>query len=179
MVITTSLIAILVFSAATQGWFINKMKWYEIIIFILISLSLFRPDYVLDKFHPKYEYTQLQINNLQFINLKPDRDVHIRVTRRTEYGDRYKLFVVNKDSFNENYSLEDYGISLVDKEGRMTIETLKWNGHAKKSGIETGDVISEFKIENLERPNKAIVYPFSLILLFGFGYLNYKRGKNI
>ena len=179
MVITTSLIAILVFSAATQGWFINKLRWHEIIVFILISLSLFRPDYVLDKFYPKYEYTQLQISNLQFINLKPDRDVHIRITRRTEYGDRYKLFVINKDNFKENYSLEDYGINLVDKEGRITIDTLKWDGLAKKSGVETGDVVTEFKVENLERPNKAIVYPFVLMVLFGFGYLNYKRGKRI
>jgi len=175
MVISTSLIAILVFSAATQGWFINKLRWYEIVVFILISLSLFRPDYVLDKFYPRYEYTQLQISNLQFINLEPDRDVHIRVTRRTEYGDRYKLFVINKNSFKENYSLEDYGVNLVDKEGRITVDTLKWNGLAKKSGVETGDVISEFKIENLEQPDKAIIYPFALLLLFGFGYLNYKR----
>jgi len=179
MVITTSLIAILVFSAATQGWFINKLRWYEIVVFILISLSLFRPDYVLDKFYPKYGYTQLQISNLQSINLKPDRDVHIRVTRRTEYGDRYKLFVINKDSFKENYSLEDYGVNLVDKEGRMTIDTLKWNGLAKKSGVETGDVISEFKTEILDRPNKAIIYPFALSFLFGFGYLNYRRDKKI
>jgi TRAP transporter 4TM/12TM fusion protein len=179
MVITTSLIAILVFSAATQGWFINKLRWYEIIIFILISLTLFRPDYVLDKFYPNYEYAQLQINNLQFINLKPDRDVHIRVTRRTEYGDRYKLFIINKDSFKENYSLEEYGINLADKEGRMTVDTLKWNGLAKKSGVETGDVISEFKTEILDRPNKAIVYPFALLFLFGFGYLNYRRDKKI
>ena len=179
IVIITSLIAILVFTAATQGWFINKMKWYEVIVFILISMSLFRPDNVLDKFYPMYEYTQLKISNLQFINLEPDRDVHIRVTRRTEYGDRYKLFVIKKENFSENYSLEDYGVNLVDKEGRVTIEALKWNGIAKKSGIETGDVISEFKIENLERPNKAIVYPFVLMLLSGFGYLNYKRGKNI
>ena len=175
MVITTSLIAILVFSSAIQGWFINKLRWYEIIIFILISLTLFRPDYVLDKFYPNYDYAQLQINNLQFINLKPDRDVHIRVTRRTEYGDRYKLFVINKDSFKENYSLEEYGINLVDKEGRMTVDTLKWNGLAKKSGVETGDVISEFKTEILDRPNKAIIYPFALLILFVFGYLNYKR----
>ena len=175
IVIITSLIAILVFTAATQGWFITKLRWYEIVAFILISLSLFRPDYVLDKFYPKYEYKQLQISNLQFINLKPDREVHIRVTRRTEYGDRYKLFVINKDSFKENYSLEDYGINLVDKEGRTTIDTLKWNGLAQKSGVETGDVISEFKIENLEQPDKAIIYPFALLLLFGFGYLNYKR----
>jgi len=179
MVITTSLIAILVFSSATQGWFINKLRWHEIVIFILISLSLFRPDYVLDKFYPKYEYTQLQISNLQSINLQSGRDVHIRVTRRTEYGDRYKLFVINKDSFKENYSLEDYGFNLVNKEGRITIDALKWGGHAKKSGIEIGDVISEFKIENLDRPNRATIYPFSLLILFIFGYLNYRRGKKI
>ncbi len=136
---------------------------------------MFRPDYILDKFYPKYEYAQLQITNLQFINLKSDRDVHIKITRRTGYGDRYKLFLINKSSFEENYSLEDYGVNLVDKEGRITIDTLKWNGLAKKSGVETGDVISELKIENLNRPNKAIVYPFTLSILFIFGYLNYRR----
>ena len=156
IVIITSLIAILVFTAATQGWFITKLRWYEIVVFILISLSLFRPDYVLDKFYPKYEYKQLQISNLQFINLKPDREVHIRVTRRTEYGDRYKLFVINKDSFKENYSLDEYGINLIDKEGRMTVDTLNWNGLAKKSGVETGDVISEFKTEILQNNDVKI-----------------------
>jgi len=177
MVLVTSLLAILIFSSATQGWFINKLRWYEIIIFIIISLSLFRPGYILDKFYPEYEYSQLQLNNLKSINLKTDRDVHIKVTRRTEYGDRYKLFIIKKDSFSENYSLKDYGINVVDQEGRMTIDTLKWNSLAKKSGIETGDVISEFKIENLDRPNKAIIYPFSLVFFLFFGYLNYRRKK--
>ena len=177
MVLATSLLAILIFSSATQGWFVNKLRWYEIIIFIIISLSLFRPGYILDKFYPEYEYSQLQLNNLKSINLKTDRDVHIKVTRRTEYGDRYKLFIIKKDTFSENYSLKDYGINVVDQEGRMTIDTLKWNSLAKKSGIETGDVISEFKIENLDRPNKAIIYPFSLVTFLFFGYLNYRRKK--
>ena len=177
MVLVTSLLAILIFSSATQGWFVNKLRWYEIIIFIIISLSLFRPGYILDKFYPEYEYSQLQLNNLKSINLKTDRDVHIKLTRRTEYGDRYKLFIIKKDTFNENYSLKDYGINVVDQEGRMTIDTLKWNSLAKKSGIETGDVISEFKIENLDRPNKAIIYPFSLVFFLFFGYLNYRRKK--
>ncbi|MBO6482537.1 MAG: TRAP transporter fused permease subunit [Pelagibacteraceae bacterium] len=177
MVLVTSLLAILIFSSATQGWFVNKLRWYEIIIFIIISLSLFRPGYILDKFYPEYEYSQLQLNNLKSINLKTDRDVHIKVTRRTEYGDRYKLFIIKKDTFSENYSLKDYGINVVDQEGRMTIDTLKWNSLAKKSGIETGDVISEFKIENLDRPNKAIIYPFSLVTFLFFGYLNYRRKK--
>jgi len=144
IVIVTSLIAILVFTAATQGWFLNKMKWHEIAIFITIAMALFRPDYVLDKFYPKFQYSQLQLNNLEMVTLKPNHDIHIRVTRRTEYGDRYKLFVIRKDTFNKNYSLRDYGINLIDKEGRITIDTLEWNGLGKKSGFETGDVISEF-----------------------------------
>ncbi len=177
LVIITSLIGILVFTAATQAWFINKMRWYEIIVFLLISLSFLRPDYVMDKFYPKYQYTPLQINNLEMVTLKPDHDVHIKVTRNTDYGERYKLFVIEKNSFDKNYSLEDYGINIVDQEGKMTIDTLDWKGLAKKDGIEMGDIITEFKIENLERPSKSIVYPFALILLFGFGYLNYIRKK--
>jgi len=175
LVIITSLIGILVFTAATQAWFINKMRWYEIIVFLLISLSFLSPDFVLDKFYPKFEYSPLQINNLEMVTLKPDHDVHIKVTRNTDYGERYKLFVIKRNSFGENYSLKDYGINLVDQEGKVTIDTLDWKGRAKKDGIEMGDIITEFKIENLDRPSKAIVYPFALILLFSFGFMNYRR----
>ena len=177
-VIITSLIAILVFTAATQGWFINKLKLYEIVVFLIISLSLFRPDFILDKFTPKFEQKHLNANKIESLIFEPGREVHIKVTRRTGYGDRYKLFVIDKNIITENFNLEDYGINLVNDEGRITIDKLKWNSSAKKSGIETGDVISDFKVENLDRPNKAIVYPFSLLLLFGFGYLNYKRKEN-
>ena len=174
-VVLTSLAAILIFTAATQGWFVNKLKWYEIVVFLLISMSLFRPDYILDKFYPKFERQSLQADKIINLQFNPDKEVHIKVTRRTEYGDRYKLFVIKKDSFIKKYNLEEYGINLVDKEGRLTVDTLKWNGLAKKAGIETDDVITEFKIENLDRPNKAIIYPFSFLLIFIFGYNNYRR----
>ena len=174
-VMLTSLAAILIFTAATQGWFVNKLKWYEIVVFLLISMSLFRPGYILDKFYPKFERQSLQADKIINLQFNPDKEVHIKVTRRTEYGDRYKLFVIKKDSFIKKYNLEEYGINLVDKEGRLTVDTLKWNGLAKKAGIETDDVITEFKIENLDRPNKAIIYPFSFLLIFIFGYNNYRR----
>ena len=175
MVISTSLIAILVFTAAMQGWFIKKLKWFEIIAFLLISMSLFRPGFILDKIYPKFNYTDLNVQKIDKQVLEFNREVHIKVTRRTEYGDRYRLFVINKNSFEENYFLKEYGIDLIDDEERITVDILKWNGLAKKDGFETGDVITEFKVENLDRPNKSIIYPFSLMLLFIFGYLNYRR----
>ena len=60
----------------------------------------------------------------------------------------------------------------------MTIDTIDWKGLAKKDGMEMEDIITEFKIENLDRPNKGIVYPFALLFLISFGYLNYKRKLN-
>ena len=151
------------------------MRWHEVIIFLFISLSFLSPDFVLNKFYPKFDYSQLQINNLEMVTLKPDHDVHIKVTRNTDYGERYKLFVIEKNSFNENYSLEDYGINLVEQEGKTIVDTLDWKGLAKKDGMEMGDIITEFKIENLDRPNKGFVYPFALLLLIGFGLNNYRR----
>ena len=174
-VVITSLAAILIFTAATQGWFINRLKWYEIIIFLLISMSLFRPGFILDKFYPKFENQILKVEKINALQFSPDRDVHIKVTRRTEYGDRYKLFVIEKNSFNNQFNLEKYGLNLIDKEEMLIVDTLAWNGLAKKAGFETDDVISELKIENLDRPSKAIIYPFSFLLFLIFGYNNYRR----
>ena len=89
------------------------------------------------------------------------------------------LFVIEKNRFDENYSLKDYGINLADQDGIMIIDPFDWKGFAKKDGMEMGDIITEFKIENLDRPYKGIVYPFALLFLFAFGYLNYRRKPSL
>jgi len=177
LVIITSLIGILVFTAATQQWFINKLRWYEIIAFLIISLSFLAPDYVLSKFYPKFNEQKLSSKSIQSLTFDSSKEVHIKVTRVTEYGERYKLFVIDKNSFENDYDLEDFGINLAEDNNQVVVDKLNWKGLAKKSGIQMGDIISNFKIENPDRPNKVIVYPFALLLLFIFGYTNYKFGK--
>lgn len=173
LVIITSLIGILVFTSATQGWFINRLRWYEIIVFLLISISLLAPEFVLNKFYPKYNYKD--INKIHSIKFNPNKEARFKVTRPSNYGERYKLFVIKKNTFETEYNLEQYGISLVREENKIIVDTLQWNGKAKKSGFETGDYISEFKVENIDRPNKRIIYPIAILLLIIFGYLNSRR----
>ncbi|MDC3243355.1 TRAP transporter permease [Candidatus Pelagibacter sp.] len=173
LVIITSLTGILVFTSATQGWFINKLRWHEVIIFLLISISLLAPEFVLNKFYPKYNYKD--INQIHSIMLDPNKEARFKVTRPSNYGERYKLFVIKKNTFETEYNLEQYGISLIRGENRVIVDTLQWNGKAKKDGFETGDYISEFKIENVDRPNKGIIYPIAILLLIIFGYLNSRR----
>ena len=173
VVIITSLSGILVFTSATQGWFINKLKWYEIIIFLIISISLLSPEFVLNKFYPKYNYQD--ISKINLVVLDPKKEVRFKITRPSPYGERYKLFVIDRKTFEEEYDLEDYGISLVKEKNKIVVDNLKWNGLAKKSGFEMGDYISELKVENSNRPNKIVVYPIAILLLLIFGYLNYIR----
>jgi len=175
LVIVTSLIGILVFTAATQQWFINKLRWYEIIAFLIISLSFLAPDYVLSKFYPKFNEQKLSAQTIQSLSFDPSKEVHIKVTRVTEYGERYKLFVIDKGKFEKEYSLEEYGVTLLEQNDQLIVDKINWKGEAKKSGMQMGDIISNFKIENSDRPNKVIVYPFALLAFSIFGYLNYRR----
>tara|TARA_Y100001936_G_C15873501_1_gene558998 strand:- start:133 stop:852 length:720 start_codon:yes stop_codon:yes gene_type:complete len=175
LVIITSLIGILIFTSATQRWFFDKLRWYEIIIFLIVSISFLSPEFILNKFYPKFEYKDL--NNIALIKFEKNRDVHIKVTRFSEYGERYKLFVIKKNTFEKNYNLENYGLTIVSKDNNTIVDNMKWNGLAKKSGFEMDDSITELKVENLDRPSKNYVYPLSFILFLIFGYLNFKRKK--
>ncbi len=176
LVIITSLLGILIFTSATQRWFFDKLRWYEIIIFLVVAISFLSPEFILNKFYPKYEYADL--NKIQLVNLEKNRDVHIKVTRFSEYGERYKLFVINKNTFDQQFNLEKYGLTLIKQDNKVIVDNLKWNGLAKKSGFEMDDSITELKIENLDRPSKNYVYPVALIIFAIFGYLNFKRKPN-
>ena len=83
--------------------------------------------------------------------------------------------MIDKNTFEEEYNIEDYGINLVKEKNKIIVDNLKWNGQAKKSGFEMGDYISELKIENSNRPSKLFVYPIAILFLLIFGYLNYRR----
>ena len=117
----------------------------------------------------------MDLNKIHLLNYETNKEVHIKVTRYSEYGERYKLFVIEKNSFEESFNLEKYGMNLIKDENRIIVDNLKWNGLANKSGFEMGDSISEFKVENLDRPSKNFIYPIALLLLMIFGYLNKSR----
>ena len=114
-------------------------------------------------------------SKINSMKLDSTKEIQIKITRPSLYGERYKLFVISKNTFEDKFTLEDYGITLLKEDDKIIIDNLKWNGEAKKSGFEMGDYISEFKIENSDRPSKNIVYPIAILLLVVFGYFNLKR----
>ena len=141
VVISTSLIAILVFTAATQRWFMTQMRWYEVIAFLIIAMSLFRPGFILDQFYPEYNTKNLSSENIRLATFKPDEMVRIKITRQSNYGKRYKLFEIPENKFNKDFQIKDLGIEVSDKEGKLVIEFLQWNAVATQVGLVVGDTI--------------------------------------
>ena len=175
LVIVTSLLGILVFTAATQSWLFNKMRFYEVIVFLIISISLLAPEFALNKFYPKFNF--IESKDIKSINFDNNKDIHFKITRLSEYGERYKLFVIQKNDFEKSFNVEDYGLTIINDQGNLVVDNLKWNGKAKKDGFEIGDIITELKIENLNRPNKYFVYPIAVLILIVFAYNNFRRSK--
>ncbi|MEM7718031.1 MAG: TRAP transporter permease [Pseudomonadota bacterium] len=55
LVFFISLIAMLLFAAATQGYFIAKSRMWETVVLLFIAFMLFRPDFFLDQVSEKYQ----------------------------------------------------------------------------------------------------------------------------
>ena len=97
------------------------------------------------------------------------------------------LLILNPDTILQNNTLDELLISAkkiknfailgpkIIEGDKILVDTIKWNGKAKKDGFEMGDYITEFKIENSNRPDKKLIYPVALFLLLVFGYLNMRR----
>ncbi|MCV5753165.1 DUF3394 domain-containing protein, partial [Escherichia coli] len=45
LTVISSIIAMLIFSAATQGWWLTRNKWWETVLLLVLTFSFFRPGF--------------------------------------------------------------------------------------------------------------------------------------
>ena len=57
LIFIVATIAMLIFAAATQGWFLVKSRWYESVLLLLVAFTLFRPGFWMDMVHDPYRET--------------------------------------------------------------------------------------------------------------------------
>lgn len=163
MVFVVSLIAILSFSCLTQRWMFVKVRWYESLILIVVIVGLFRPQFIMDLFYPPYAPVDLKQFSAGQVPIEKGRTFRLHVTRETDYGDRFKLFVLKGPEAAKG---PPYGIELEPgKDGRYSVAGVGFNTPAEKAGLTFGDYVTAVDIEQLGLPPKQLVYPFMLMLL--------------
>ena len=163
VVFVVSLLAILCFSAVTQGWMIVRLRVHEGIILLVVMLALFRPDFVMNQFFPAFAPLDFAAFSAGKIDVEPGRTVRLHVTRETDYGDRFKLYLLKTP---DKIGDPPYGVKLEPADGgRYEVTDVAFNGIAEKAGVDFGDYVTDVYVEQVDRPARERVYPFALVLL--------------
>ncbi len=167
LVFVVSLIAILSFSALTQGWLLIRLRLQEGVLLVLTIVSLFRPDFVLNLAMP--EFRSVSIAEVEQVpsTVAADRKIRLHVVRSTDYGDRYKLFVIAPPAPKGEQSVaQRIGLGVAPAEGGgFEVSDIAFRGPAEKSGLTFGDRITDIDVEQIDRPPKEIVYLLGLAAL--------------
>ncbi|HIN21470.1 MAG TPA: TRAP transporter fused permease subunit, partial [Rhodospirillales bacterium] len=94
MIFVMTLLALFSFSSLTQGWVLIKTTIVESILLAAVVVCLFRPDFVMDQFFPKFA----TFDTAKFVSgeasVTPGYTIRFHLTRSTDYGDRFKLYRV-------------------------------------------------------------------------------------
>jgi len=176
LIFIVSLIAIFSFTSAAQGWLLTKLRWYEIILLLIITVSMFRPDFVLNRIYPEYTNFNQELNEEILYNEK--RKIRLHVIRYTDYGERYKMFafLIEPNFSTSVLNLTGLELETNDKDN-YDVVNLKYMGAGEKKGIQFYDEITKIEISSLERPSKEYIYIFGLLLLLLTLYSQKKRLK--
>lgn len=173
-----SLIAILCFSSATQGWLLVKVRFYEAIMLFIVALALFRPGAFMDRIYPPFAPVELDRFVSGELAVEPGRQVRLHVTRETRYGDRYKLFLLEAPETEAATPDEPYGLTLErEPDGRYYVEDMAFNSPAEKVGVEFGDYVTAFDVKQPDLPDKEWVWPFAFVLLGFVLFLQWLRWR--
>ena len=170
MIFVVSLIVILCFASITQGWLLTRLSIVERVVLAIVVIALFRPDAVMNRVFPQYSpIATAQIVSADGAKLPTDRAVRLHVTRETEYGDRFKLFVIPPTGAagGEPLSIgERAGLTLdLGSDGRFNVSNTKFNGPGETVGITFGDYVTAVDVEQIGRPAKEWIYLIGLALL--------------
>ena len=163
LIFIVSLIAIFSFTSAAQGWFITKLRWYEIIMLLIITVSMFRPDFIMNRIYPEYQNFEKNFNEI--IEFEEKRKLRLHVTRYTDYGERYKMFAFPIEP--SSTSLAEVTGLEIDKNSNNNFEVvnLSFMGPGEEIGMEFYDEITKIEVSSISRPPKEYIYIFGLLLL--------------
>ncbi|MDP4532816.1 MULTISPECIES: TRAP transporter permease [Marinobacter] len=172
--VASAVTAMLVFSAATQGyWFTKSYKW-ESALLLLITFTLFRPGYWWDMVYPATQDrpgTEV-IEHIE--NVPAGESLVVQASGMSLSGDEVSTYLSLELPAAESPEarLASAGLELSRQDDTMVVDFVGYGSQAESAGVSFGWTIDAVQVEN-ERPPKELMFIPALILLglVAFGQL--------
>ncbi|PHQ24247.1 C4-dicarboxylate ABC transporter [Marinobacter guineae] len=172
--IASAVTAMLVFSAATQGFWFTHTRWWETLGLLLITFTLFRPGFWWDMVYPPVE-NRPGTEIMEYIETVPaGEDIVIKASGTTIDGDEKSTFLQLPLPAGENPEarLQESGLGLRQDGDQMIVDFVSYGSVAENAGLYFDWTIDAFQVPQ-ERPPKELMFIPALILLglVAFGQL--------
>lgn len=168
IVVVTAVMAVLLFAAATQGFFIVKNKIWETVALLLIAFTLFRPGFWMDMIVPPLESVPAATITDVASKMGADEQIRIRVKGETLEGEPVdKTVMLPLGPKAEGVDRLKFAGLELRREGEKTIvDVVVFGSAAEKQKIDFDWEIVSVERET-ERMPKHVMYIPALVLLIG------------
>ena len=189
IVVVSSVIAILLFAAATQGHWLVKNRWWETVVLLLVAFMLFRPGYFWDKIDPPFkDMPGAQIFQIAD-TMEPGESIRFVVEGETLEGIKraytFLLPLAYGDSGKER--VNNTGLQLDDLFGDMEVAMVmpgisndrainKQVEAIKVAGVDSGWIITSIQAKRKTLPKQIVFIP-ALLLIGIVGNMQLRRRK--
>src|SRR5688500_8640414 len=178
LVAFTATVASCVFAAATMAWFHSRCKWWEIVLLLVATFALFRPDFFMDYLYAPYtEVPAKEIFKVAGELPEDDRLVLVIHGTNIEGEDVKKTVAVQLGKPGDGRKrLADAGLTVSALGPDVTISAVKFGSRAKKSGFDQGFKVAAVKVPS-DRPSEHWVYLPALALIALVWFLQRARER--
>ncbi|WP_435236376.1 TRAP transporter permease [Psychromonas sp. PT13] len=179
LVFIIATMAMLIFTAGTQGYFIVKSKRWESFALLVIAFTLFRPGFWMDYVVPPYdERTGTELVR-SMAEVDPGTELRILVHGQNDVGDAVTLtmLMVVGDGETGEDRLMNYGLELLAQDdGSIMVDSVGFASEAEKVGFDFDQIIVDVGVPAV-RPAKQWFYIPALLLL-GFIVITQRRRRD-
>ena len=172
LVFFISLIAMLLFAAATQGYFIAKSRLWETVALLFIAFMLFRPDFFLDQVSDKYTSAQGPAALILLENVPQGQDIRFTVEGPDFDTAQVRPVTIVLPSAGAA-TLDQQGLLVLEEDGLLKLDEpfgisaalQPISGQEFDYYLDDPVVIAKVEIENQRAPKELFFVPALLLLL--------------
>ncbi|WP_070884430.1 TRAP transporter permease [Pseudomonas argentinensis] len=175
LIFVIATVAMLLFAAGTQGYFLVRNRWYENIALLLLAFSLFRPGFWMDMLVDPYRDIPPAQMAQALEQVEEQSELRLRVHGEDAVGEARTFTVVlpipEKGTGQER--LEALGLSLYEEDGKTLIDTVAFSSPAEAAGLAFDQEILSVRAPTERAPKELIWIPS--LLLMGLLIWNQRR----
>lgn len=178
VVVCAAVIAMLVFAAATQGFWLTRSRIWETFALLLVAFTLFRPGFFWNQFYP--ELIEQPADNLVQIveQMEPGSQLRMELKGEKMDGTEFTMMVMLPvgDEPTGADRMQGIGFETRDEDGKFFIDNVVFASSAEKAKIDFDQEILNIQIPN-KRPPKQLMFIPALLLLGLIWYMQKGRIK--